>query len=104
MSNNLLKDRAELTLEQVCTACGVQTETVVTYIQEGLIDLAGDDVGQWRFSETQLVHLQKAHRLERDLRLNAAGSVLVLELTARIEQLETRLKRYEAQEPEDSEL
>ena len=104
MSNDLLKDRAELTLDEVCTACGIQTETVVTYVQEGLIDLAGDDVSQWRFSETQLVHLQKAHRLERDLRLNPAGSVLVLELRARIEQLETRLRRYEQVELDDDEL
>ncbi|HFC05283.1 MAG TPA: MerR family transcriptional regulator [Rhizobiales bacterium] len=95
MTSNLLNDRPEMTLEDVCIACGLGTDTIVTYVQEGLIDVPGDNAASWRFSETQIVHIQKATRLEHDLRLNPAGSVLVLELLARIEDLQSQLRRFE---------
>jgi chaperone modulatory protein CbpM len=95
MTSDLLKHRAEMTLEDVCNTCGLATDTIVTYVQEGLIDVPGDNTSNWRFSETQIVHIQKATRLEHDLRLNTAGSVLVLELLAQIEDLKTQLKRFE---------
>ncbi len=95
MNTDLLKTQAEMTLEDVCQTCGLATDTIVTYIQEGLIDVPGDNTASWRFSETQIVHIQKATRLEQDLRLNPAGSVLVLELLAQIEDLKTQLRRFE---------
>jgi hypothetical protein len=42
------------------------------------------------------VRLRKALRLRRDLGLNYAGAVLAVDLLARIEHLEQRLRRYES--------
>ena len=66
-----------------------------SYVEEGLIEVSGPDTQSWRFTRTHIVHLQKAHRLEQDLRLNPAGSVLVLELQAQIERLQARLRAFE---------
>ena len=53
---------------------------------------------QWRFTQMSLVTLRRAGRLERDLRLNAAGVALALELMDEIEHLKRRLARFEQAE------
>lgn len=82
----------EFTLEEVCKNCDLTTVQVTAYIQEGLIDIQTEEVSLWRFSETHIVRLQKASRLEKDLRLNPAGVVLALELMAEIENLKKRVQ------------
>ena len=84
-----------MTLDDVCERCGLSSDIIVTYVQEGLVDVSGDDASCWRFSQTHLVYIQKARRLETDLRLNPAGSVLVLELMAQIEKLKNQLKSFD---------
>lgn len=101
MIDGLLKNQKSLTLQDICDQCSLSRETVVAYIEEGLIDVAGDTASGWRFSEIHLLHIQKANRLERDLRLNPAGSVLVLELMQQIEHLKNQIKRL--QRPDDQE-
>ena len=97
MSDDRPDDGMELSFEDVCTACNLPANAVISYIEEGLVEVEGSDVTHWRFSETALLHIKKAHRLECDLRLNAAGSVLVLELMAQIEDLKRQLRRFERQ-------
>jgi len=98
MSDNFLKDQPELTLEDVCECCGLSADTVITYVHEGLVDVRGKDATGWRFSQTHMVHIKKASRLEQDLRLNPAGSVLVLELLSQIDDLKNQIKRFEQQQ------
>lgn len=95
MADKVLRDTPEMTLNEICEACGLSSQTVLAYIEEGLIDVRGEPASGWRFSEVHMVHIQKACRLERDLRLNPAGSVLALELMEKIENLENQLKRLE---------
>ncbi len=97
MSNDLTNEKADLTIDDFCQRCGLSLDIVTTYVEEGLISVSGPDTKSWKFTRTHIVHLQKAHRLEKDLRLNPAGSVLVLELQAQIEQLRTRLRALEGE-------
>jgi len=99
MSDDHTHEGAELTFDDICKACDLPATTVTIYIEEGLIEVEGGDVAHWRFTETALVHIRKARRLERDLRLNPAGSVLVLELMGEIDDLKKQLRRYQRQEP-----
>ena len=85
-------------MQDVCDQCDLSHADVVTYIEEGLISVTGQTASNWRFSEIHLFHIQKARRLECDLRLNPAGSVLVLELMQEIEQLKNQLKRLQRQD------
>ncbi len=97
MIDGLLKDQRNMTLQDVCEHCDLSQEDVVAYIEEGLISVTGETVSNWRFSEIHLLHIRKARRLEHDLRLNPAGSVLVLELLQEIEHLKNQLKRLQRQ-------
>ena len=95
MSGEILSDNHTLTFDDICECCGLPEAKVKTYIEENLIEVQGDDVTQWRFSEISMVWIQKASRLERDLRLNPAGAALALELMSQIEDLKNQLKRYQ---------
>jgi len=95
LTNNFPGEKADLTIDDFCQRCGVGTDVVTTYVEEGLLSVSGPDTKSWKFTRTHIVHLQKAHRLQQDLRLNPAGTVLVLELQARIEQLQARLRAFE---------
>lgn len=95
MHDDVLNDQTNLTLKDVCEKCGLDRETVTTYVEEGLLDISGGGMGTMHFSRSHIVRLQKATRLERDLRLNPAGSVLVLELMAEIESLKNQLKYFQ---------
>ncbi|MFQ5622388.1 MAG: chaperone modulator CbpM [Paracoccaceae bacterium] len=95
MPGGLLRKDATLTLDRVCEICGVSADVVSAYVEEGLADVEGADAASWRFSEAGILHIRKALRLEKDLGLNPAGAVLVLELVEHIESLERRLRRFE---------
>lgn len=83
----------DLSLDELCERCGFTHLIVTNYVQEGLLDIEGEDVSLWRFSETHLLTLQKVYRLESDLRLNPAGAVLAHELMLEIESLKKKLQR-----------
>ena len=95
MTGEVLSEDHKLALEDICENCGLSESKVITYIEEGVVEVEGDDVKLWRFSEVSMVQIQKAHRLERDLRLNPAGAALALELMAQIEDLKNQLKRFQ---------
>jgi chaperone modulatory protein CbpM len=94
LSADLVSDEPELTIDDVCAACGLTREEIAGYVSEGLAPAQGPAV-QWRFSRLTLIRLRRARRLERDLGLNPAGVALALDLMAQIERLQRRLARYE---------
>ncbi|MFT5934884.1 MAG: chaperone modulatory protein CbpM [Hydrogenophaga sp.] len=77
-----------LTLEELCRACAVQTEFVLTLLEEGVAQPAeGRHPGTWRFSEVQVHQVSVAWRLQRDLGVNPAGAALALQLLDEMETL-----------------
>ncbi len=95
IAGDVLNDEAQLSLDEFCENCGLTTESITAYIQEGLIEVGDHNPQNWRFSYIALTRIRKASRLERDLHLNPAGAALALELLDEIEKLKSRLKRYE---------
>lgn len=93
VSGEILSEETRLELTDLCERCGLPETVIRTYVEEGLLEAQGEDVSRWRFSEVSLVRVQKARRLERDLRLNPAGAALALELLERIEQLQATIAR-----------
>lgn len=81
-----------LTLEQLCHACGVHTDWVISLVEESIIEPQGDEIQVWRFSGDSLVRVRSAQRLQRDLGVNLAGIALALDLMEELENLRTRLK------------
>jgi hypothetical protein len=66
---------------------GVHPDLVRRFVAAGLLESYPRDAA---------ARLARAARLRRDLGLNYTGAVLACELLARIEELERRLRRYEA--------
>ncbi len=81
-----------LTLGQLCQACGVHADWIVSLVEESILEPKGDQIQLWRFSGTSLVRVRSALRLQRDLGVNLAGIALALDLIDQLESLRARLK------------
>jgi chaperone modulatory protein CbpM len=81
-----------LTLEQLCHACGVHADWVISLVEESIIEPQGDEIHVWRFSGASLVRVRSALRLQRDLGVNLAGIALALDLMEELEDLRAQLK------------
>jgi chaperone modulatory protein CbpM len=82
-------------LREVCRACGVHAEDVVEMVDEGVVEVSGTNVYQWRFSGTSVVRIRAVLRLQRDLRVNLAGAALALTLLDEVDALRAKLARIE---------
>jgi len=82
-----------LTLEQLCRACDVHADWVISLVEESIIEPQGDEMHRWRFSGTSVVRVRSALRLQRDLGVNLAGIALALDLMEELESLRTELKK-----------
>ena len=81
-----------LTLGQLCRACGVHADWVISLVEEGIIEPQGEDMRLWRFSGASLVRARSALRIQRDLGVNLAGIALILDLVEELENLRAHLK------------
>jgi chaperone modulatory protein CbpM len=94
-SSEILETSATCTLDELCTACHVETEWVTSLVNYGAIDPVGNEQAHWRFAGIAVVRVQRAKRLERDLGLNLPGVALALDLLDKIDELRSRLKVHE---------
>ena len=91
----IIETRRELSLSDLCEVCTISSERVVQLVDEGLVEPLGREPAEWRFSGRSVRRVLVAERLSRDLRLNAAGAALVLDLLDEVKQLRQRLIRLE---------
>jgi chaperone modulatory protein CbpM len=96
LQSEIIETRVEMSLTDLCKICSVTSERVVQLVDEGLVEPAGREPTEWRFSGVSVRRVVVAERLSRDLRLNAAGAALVLDLLEELKQLRQRLIRLEA--------
>lgn len=95
LQSEIIETRLELSLADLCRFCSVTSERVIQFVDEGLVEPVGRKRSEWRFSGVNVRRIVIAERLSRDLRLNAAGAALVLELLDEVEQLRQRMIRLE---------
>ena len=91
----ILEEEVVLSLAEVCRASRLSAERVIEMAEEGIVEPVGRSPETWRFRGASLRRLRCAQRLEEDLGVNTAGIALVLELMDELEQLRTRLGRFE---------
>ena len=87
----VIEQRVELTLTELCRYGGADEHVVVELVAHGLIDPVGGGLTPWRFTGSTLTVIRRASRLMHDLGLNAAGAAVAIELLDRIERLERHL-------------
>ena len=95
LRGQLIEEETLITLDELCGACTVRTEEVLTLVREGVIDpvdgpVRAERVDAWRFHITSVRRVRAVVRLQRDLGVNLPGAALALELLDRIAELERR--------------
>ena len=91
----VLTEDTELTLGEVCRACGVSAEQIIELAEVGLVAPRGATPEQWRFSAVQLPRIVTALRLQRDLGVNLPGVALALDLLEEARRLRVRVSVLE---------
>lgn len=86
--------KSTFTLRELCEHGEVHAEFVIKLVNYGVIDPIGtDDAHHWSFDLPALARLQKAQRLQRDLRLNLPGLAISLELLDDVTELRREVAR-----------
>ena len=91
----------ELSLLELCTACGLHAERLIEMVQEGVLEPHGLAPSDWRFDSLALQRARITLRLQRDLDINLAGAALVLDLLEELQSLRRRTRLLERQLFED---
>jgi len=86
-------DDACLTLEQVASACAVETDWVVRRVAEGLVTATGASSAEWRFSSEALLRARRMHAIERDFDAAPELAALVADMLEEVDELRARLRR-----------
>lgn len=101
------EEQSVLTLDEISSACAVQTEYIIELVAEGVITPEVDSQAiperdpevpaeapepySWRFTGMHMRHVRIASHLQSDLGVNLAGVGLALQLLDEVETLRTRL-------------
>ena len=94
-SGEIVEEDLDLSLADLCRACGLPAEDVFELVQEGVIEPVGRDPKSWRFQGISVRRVRCVQRLQRDLGVNTAGAALALDLLVEMERLRARLRRLE---------
>ena len=87
----IVEETIELTLEDLCRTCSVQSEIIAELVEEGVLEAVGMAPHDWRFDGRNMRRARIALCLQRDLGVNPAGAALALQLMEEIEALRSRL-------------
>ena len=94
----VMEDVTELTISDLCRACGAQADIIIDLVSEGVIDMTLIEQTvppeQWRFTGLHLHHAKVAMRLHRDLGVNFAGAALALQLMDELGRLRAKINDY----------
>jgi chaperone modulatory protein CbpM len=95
LSGDVLEEDVELSLAQICRACRLSAEQIVELVDQGVIEPSGREQVSWRFQGISLRRVHFTQRMQRDLGVNTPGAALALDLLDELEQLRSRLRRFE---------
>ena len=93
LAGQIVDEDIEFTLVELSRVSGATEEEIILWVVEGAFEPKGAGPQEWRFSGASLRRVRTAFRLARDLRINASGIALALDLLDEIEALRTRTKR-----------
>ena len=82
-----------LTVEQVASACAVETEWVVRRVAEGFVPARGASSAEWRFTAAALLRARRMHAIERDFDAVPELAALVADMLEEMDELRARLRR-----------
>jgi len=89
----IVEEDVQLTLDQLCRACGAREELLRVWVVEGVLMPIGEAPQEWRFTGASLRRARIALTLTRELEVNAPGVALALDLMDEIDALKASLRR-----------
>lgn len=99
LETELIETRHTVTLGELCIRCNTDAGFIEEMVSYGVIEPHGSVQQEWRFSVDDLLRLQRARRLQRDLALNPPGLALALDLLEEVNDLRRELAELEATHP-----
>lgn len=90
LSAEVLDERFEIDLVELCRMCGLDEGVVIEMVAEGIIEPLTQTGEVWRFSGVAVTRVLKVQRLQHEFGVNLAGAALALELLEEIERLKQR--------------
>tara|TARA_R110002167_G_scaffold83817_1_gene228138 strand:- start:2845 stop:3162 length:318 start_codon:yes stop_codon:yes gene_type:complete len=94
-TGELLDDSLLLDLGGMTQRCPVQVEVIIELVKIGVLTPHGRSPVGWWFNGHDLVRLQRALRLQRDLGINLPGLALRIELLEERDRLRARVRLQE---------
>lgn len=87
------------TLREVCERGDCHAEFVIKLVNYGIISPVEDitEAREWQFDVEALARLQKAMRLQRDLKLNLPGLAVSLDLLDEVQDMRREIARLNQQ-------
>ncbi len=85
------------TLDEVCGLCRLSVESVIEWVEFGVLNPQGSAAVEWRFPAQSILRSRRAARLQRDLELNLPGLALALDLLDDIDALHQQVEGLRAQ-------
>lgn len=89
----VVEEHVSFSLSALCLASGADLKQVQALVGEGLLQPTGPSPEDWQFQGDALPQTRRALHLARDLDLDLAAVVLVMDLLAEIDRLRSRLRR-----------
>lgn len=89
----VVEQQVSFTLSGLCRACDADEGQLHALVGEGLLQPTGQRPEDWQFDGDALPRTRTALRLSRDLELEPAAVVIVMDLLAEIERLRAMLRR-----------
>jgi chaperone modulatory protein CbpM len=93
LEGEIVEEEVEFTFVELCRVSGASEEQLTMWVSEGAFEPRGARPEEWRFSGAALRRVRTANRLARDLKINAAGIALALDLLDEIDTLRAQSKR-----------
>lgn len=89
----IVLEDACLTVEQLASACAVETEWVVRRVGEGLLPATGEATAEWRFTASALLRARRMRDIEREFDAVPELAALVADMLEELDELRARLRR-----------
>lgn len=96
LHGQVVEEELELTLVELCQACGTDREEISLWVGEGVLEPVGTAPEEWRFGGPALRRARLAASFTRELGINAPGVALAIELLDQIEALRAQMRRLHA--------
>jgi chaperone modulatory protein CbpM len=95
ISNITVEENPELTLDELCSACGITPHFIHELIEFGALDCEDVALEIYRFQPEQLRRVRTIVHLHHDLEINIPGAALAVELMEEMERMRAKIEMLE---------